>query len=129
MPGGYTLKSLSEVHDAAAEAGFADQAELRFAGGELDAQDTGFTYHRAAPNAHSGFGHRHEEAEEVYVVIGGSGRAKLDDDIVEIKRLDALRVAPQVWRSFSAGPDGLEMLAFGPRHDGDGEVDPGWWEE
>ena len=129
MASRYTLKDLTDVHDVAPDAGFGDVAELRFSGAALDAEDTGFTYHRAEPNAHTGFGHRHEEAEEVYVVIGGSGRVKLDDEIVEVQRLDALRVAPDVWRSFSAGPDGLEMIVFGPRHEGDGEVDPQWWKE
>ncbi len=62
-------------------------------------------------------------------MLSGSGRVKLDDDIVEIQRLDTIRVAPAVWRSFSAGPEGLEMIAFDPRHDGDGEVDPEYWTE
>ena len=54
---------------------------------------------------------------------------KLDDEIVAVQRLDALPVAPDVWRSSSAGPDGLEMIVFGPSHEGDGEVDPQWWKE
>ncbi len=62
-------------------------------------------------------------------MISGSGRMKLDDEIIEIERLDAIRVAPQVWRSFTPGPDGIEVLAFGPRYDGDGEADPEWWKE
>ena len=73
------------------------------------------------------FGHRHDAAEEIYVVLAGSGRAKLDEDIVEIERLDAIRVAPGVTRAFEAGSDGIELLAFGPRRDGDGELIPGWW--
>lgn len=129
MAAGFTHKNLSDVDDSAPEFGFGEFAEMRFAKDALDAEDTGFTYHRTNPNVHSGFGHRHQEAEEVYVVIGGGGRAKLDDEIVEIGRLDVLRVAPEVWRSFSAGPEGLEIIAFGPRHDGDGEVDPNWWPE
>ena len=74
-----------------------------------------------------GFAHRHENAEEVYVVIGGSGRVKLDDDIVDLQRLDALRVAPTVTRQFEAGADGLEIIVFGAQHKGDGEIIPGWW--
>ena len=102
---------------------------MRFAKDDLDAEQAGFTYHRSNPNTHSTFGHRHQEAEEVYVVISGSGRMRLDDEIIEIARLDTIRVAPEVWRGFSAGPDGLEIIAFGARHDGDGEVDPEWWVE
>lgn len=125
----FTHKRLTDVKDSAPEFGFGDQGELRFAKDELESEDTGFTYHRMNPNAHSGFGHRHQDAEEVYVILSGSGRMKLDDEIIEIERLDTIRVAPEVWRSFSAGPDGLEAIAFGPRHDGDGEVDPQWWVE
>jgi len=125
----YTHKNLSEVKDSAPDFGFAEHGEIRFAKDELEADETGFTYHRNNPNVHSGFGHRHQAAEEVCVVIAGSGRAKLDDEIIEIERLDTIRVAPEVWRSFSAGSDGLEMVAFGPRHDNDGEVDSEWWTE
>ena len=60
-------------------------------------------------------------------MLSGSGRVKLDDDIVELAPLDALRVAPAVTRQFEAGPDGMDFLAFGRRHAGDGEVIPGWW--
>jgi mannose-6-phosphate isomerase-like protein (cupin superfamily) len=74
------------------------------------------------PGCRQGFAHRHEAAEEVYVVVGGSGRIKLDDEIEEIRTLDAIRVAPKVARAFEAGPEGLELLAFGPRHEGDGEI-------
>lgn len=102
---------------------------VRFAQEDLQAERTGLTLHRMNPDSHSGFGHRHQEAEEVYVVLSGSGRMKLDDDVIEISVPDAIRVAPTVWRSFSAGPDGLEVLAFGARHEGDGEVDPNWWQE
>ena len=109
--------------------GFGEHGEMRFAAGEFDATETGFTYHRSNPNTHGALGHRHEKAEEVYFVISGSGRAKLDDDIIEIERLDTIRVSPEVWRGFSAGPDGLEMLAFGPHHENDGELDPEFWVE
>ena len=63
------------------------------------------------------------------MVIGGSGRVKLDDDIVELEALDALRVAPTVTRQFEAGPDGLQILAFGQHHERDGEIFPGWWSD
>jgi mannose-6-phosphate isomerase-like protein (cupin superfamily) len=62
-------------------------------------------------------------------VISGSGRVKLDDDIIELTALDALRVSPGVTRQFEGGPDGIELLAFGPRHEGDGEILPGWWSD
>jgi mannose-6-phosphate isomerase-like protein (cupin superfamily) len=85
------------------------------------------SHHRLEPGSRQPFGHRHEQAEEVYVVIAGSGSMKLDDEIVAIEARDAIRVAPTVIRAFEAGPDGLELVAIGTRHDGDGELIPGWW--
>lgn len=125
----YTHKKITEAKDSAPDMGFGEHGEMRFAAKDFDAEDTGFTYHRSNPNTHGALGHRHEKAEEVYFVISGSGRAKLGDDIIEIERLDTIRVSPEVWRGFSAGPDGLEILAFGPHHEGDGELDPEFWVE
>lgn len=129
MSSGYTHRKITEAKDSAPDFGFGEHGEMRFCAEAFDATDTGFTYHRTDPNVHGGLGHRHQNAEEVYVVISGSGRAKFDDEIIEIERLDTIRVAPEVWRGFSSGPDGLEMIAFGAQHEGDGEVDPHWWTE
>lgn len=125
----FTHKKITEVKDMGPEMGAEGRAEVRFAGADFDAEQTGFTHHVLKPNVHSAFGHRHQEAEEVYIVLRGSGRMKLDDEIIEIEELDVIRVSPEVWRGFSAGPDGLEALAFGARHVNDGEVDPQWWIE
>ncbi len=85
---------------------------------------------RPHPGKRSPFVHRHEDAEEIYVILGGSGRVKLDDQIADVRRLDTIRVAPEVARAFEAGPEGLEFLAFGPHHPGDGEpVDDPWADE
>ena len=61
------------------------------------------------------FGHSHREQEEAYVVVAGSGRAKLDDEVIELEARDVLRVAPAVIRSFEAGPDGLDLICIGGR--------------
>jgi mannose-6-phosphate isomerase-like protein (cupin superfamily) len=124
----FTHKKLTDVKDSAPEFGF-EHGEARFAKDALEGQETGVSHHRVKPNERQPFGHRHENAEEVYVVMAGSGRMKLDDEIIEVERLDAIRVAPEVTRAFEAGSGGLEILAFGPRHDGDGEVVPGWWSD
>jgi mannose-6-phosphate isomerase-like protein (cupin superfamily) len=129
MPNQFTLKQLTEVKNSAPEFGFEELQEARFATEDLDAKDTGISHHRVKPGCRQAFGHRHENAEEVYVVISGSGRAKLDDEIIDVARLDAIRVAPTVTRAFEAGDEGLELIAVGPRHEGDGELVPGWWSE
>ncbi|MDX6659720.1 MAG: hypothetical protein QOJ55_542 [Solirubrobacteraceae bacterium] len=123
----YTLKRLTDVEDSAPKFGFSDVQEARFANDDLETEDTGVSHHRVKPGERQAFAHRHDEAEEVYVVLSGSGRVKLDDAILEIEALDAIRVAPGVTRKFEAGSDGIELVAFGPRHDGDGELIKDWW--
>lgn len=125
----FTHAKLTDVKDSAPEFGMEDVQEARFARDALDAERTGLSHLRLKPEQRTPFGHRHDEAEEVYVVIGGSGRLKLDDEIIEVERLDAIRVSPEVIRAFEAGPDGIEVLAVGARHDGDGETVPGWWSD
>ena len=123
----YTHKNLMDVRDAAPELQLAEWQESRFATGDLAADKTGVTHHRIRPNTRQGFAHRHERAEEIYVVLSGSGRVKLGDDVVDLRPLDALRVSPDVLRTWEAGPDGLELLAFGSIVEGDADFVPGWW--
>src|SRR4051795_13371814 len=118
----YAIKNLRDVKDIAPDHGFSETQEAHFATGELGAEDTGLAYHVVKPGRRQAFAHRHENAEEIYVVVGGSGRVKLDDEVRDIAPMDAIRVAPAVARAFEAGDDGLELLAFGPRHHGDGEI-------
>jgi mannose-6-phosphate isomerase-like protein (cupin superfamily) len=79
------------------------------------------------PEQREAFGHRHRTAEEIYVVLAGTGRVKLDDEVVELAPLDAVRVSPGVARSSAAGPDGLEVLIFGPHVESDWETVHGLW--
>jgi mannose-6-phosphate isomerase-like protein (cupin superfamily) len=123
----YTIKNLREVKDMAAGSDFGERQEARFARGDLEAEHTGVAYQIVKPGKRQAFGHRHHEAEEVYVVLGGRGRVKLGEEVVELAPMDALRVAPPVMRAFEAGPEGLELLVFGPHHSGDGETDPEFW--
>ena len=125
----YTKKNLTEVQDAAARMGFSEHQESRFAGKELDAETLGLAYYVVKPGMRQAFGHSHENAEEVYVVVGGRGRMKLDDELVDVGPLDAIRVAPQVARSFEAGDGALQVVAFGPRHEGDAELLMDFWKE
>ena len=123
----YTHKNLGETKDSAPDFGLAEMGEAHFAKDELDCERTGITYLRLNPGQRMPFGHAHNEAEEIYVVAAGAGRIKLDDEIVEVVELDAIRVAPEVARGFEAGPEGITLFAVGARHDGDGEVLKDWW--
>jgi uncharacterized cupin superfamily protein len=123
----YSHINLIEVEDAAPANGFADRWEARVARAALGAEQTGVTYFRLRAGKRSPFAHRHASAEEIYVILSGSGRIKLDEEVVDVRALDAIRVAPEVARAFEAGSDGLEFLAFGPHHPGEAEtVDDAW---
>jgi mannose-6-phosphate isomerase-like protein (cupin superfamily) len=124
--GDFTIKNLKEVDDSAAER---DEMEARFGRKHLDSEHLGVSYFRYGPNFKTSFGHRHREQEEAYVVVGGSGRIKLDDEIVELRQWDAIRVAPNVVRAFAGGPDGIELVAIGADRPegGDGEMVHDFW--
>lgn len=125
----YAIANLREVDDRAPQFGLGDIQEARFAREQLGAERIGLALQLIKPGKRQAFAHRHREAEEIYVVLAGSGRVKLDDHIHEVRPLDAIRVAPQVARAFEAGPEGLELLVFGPHHSGDGEiVREGFWD-
>jgi mannose-6-phosphate isomerase-like protein (cupin superfamily) len=89
------------------------------------------SYFRIAPGFRTPFGHRHAEQEEVYVVVGGSGRIKVEDDVVELSAWDAVRVAPGAMHTLEAGPDGLEYVAVGAPNTAnkDAELVQDWWKD
>ena len=123
----YTIKNLKELEDSAASRG-ADM-EARFGRKHLDSEHLGISYFRYGAGYKPPIGHRHREQEEAYVVVGGSGRVKLDDEIVELREWDVIRVSPQVVRGFEGGPNGLELIAIGSDRPegGDGERIEGFW--
>lgn len=126
----YTLKNLKrDVEDSAVQFGISPALEARFAREPLELQNSGVSYLRLAPGERVPWGHTHKQQEEVYVVVGGSGRIKLDDDVVDVARWDAVRMAPEVMRALEAGPDGLEVVAFGAPATGlhDAQQEMGWW--
>jgi mannose-6-phosphate isomerase-like protein (cupin superfamily) len=127
VPAPFTHKKLTDVEDSAVGFGITEVQEARFAKDALDAEETGVSLQRLKPGKRQPFGHKHDQAEEVYVVMAGSGRVKLDDEILDIETLDAIRVAPGVTRAFEGGPEGISVLAVGARRDGDGELVQGWW--
>lgn len=125
----YTLTNLTDVEDAAVKGGFSEYQEARFANEDLDLESLGVSYQIVKPGKHHAFGHRHKRAEEVYVVLGGSGKIHLDQEELAVKRLDAIRVAPEVTRGFEADTDELELLVFSRRTPGDAEIVEGYFDE
>jgi mannose-6-phosphate isomerase-like protein (cupin superfamily) len=108
------------------------ELEFRAATKPLALEACALTHQRVPPGYRFPYSHRHETQEEVYVVVRGSGRMKLDDEIVDLREWDAVRVPPGTWRGYEAGPEGLELLVIGapnlgddPRGDVDGRRD--WW--
>src|SRR3954465_15999658 len=99
MPDAFTKVNLDAVDDAAPANGFGDRWEARVAREALAAERTGVTFFRLRPGKRSPFTHRHAEAEEVYVVLSGGGRVKLDDELLGVAPLDAIRVAPATARA------------------------------
>jgi mannose-6-phosphate isomerase-like protein (cupin superfamily) len=127
----YTLLHLrSDVEDQAPRFGYSPNLESRFARRALELENSGLTYFKIAPGFRVPFGHRHGEQEEIYLVLSGSARMKLDDEIVELKPLDAIRVPGSVTRGMEAGPQGAEIIAFGaPNNDNkDVEMLPDFWQ-
>src|SRR3954452_7360794 len=126
----FTVKNIRDAEDFAAKHGLSEHQEARFPREDLELDTVGFSHQIVKPGKRHAFAHRHNQAEEVYVVLSGSGRVKLDDQLVDLRPLDAIRVAPAVTRAFEAGPDGLELLVFGERHAGDAEVvQEDFWED
>lgn len=105
----FAVKNLLEIDDAVDS----PEVEARFSRKFLDSAQLGISLFRYAPGFTAKDGHRHEVQEEAYVVVGGSGRIKLDDEVIELRPWDVVRVAPAVVRGFEAGPDGLEVIAIG----------------
>jgi mannose-6-phosphate isomerase-like protein (cupin superfamily) len=128
---GYTLQNLKEVEDQAPNFGLSPHLESRMARVPLELENSGISYLRLAPGFRFPFGHTHNVQEEVYVLVNGSARAKLDDEVVELKAWDALRVPKETMRSFEAGSDGAELLAVGAPNTGPGDanVEHGWWSD
>jgi quercetin dioxygenase-like cupin family protein len=104
---------VDDIKDLAATAGFGDQLETRFARAALGSKEGALGFQRIKPGQRQPFGHKHKEQEEIHVVIRGSGRLKIDHEIIEVGELDAIRIAPDVIRQFEAGPDGMDLLIFG----------------
>ena len=125
----YTHLNLKEVEDQAPKFGLSPDLEFRMGRVPLDMEQAGLSYIRMASNYRIPFGHNHKNQEEVYVVVAGSGRVKLGDEVRELAPWDAVRVHKDTMRGFEADADGLEMIAIGAPNTGPGDADmeQGWW--
>lgn len=128
---GYTKVNLRDDVDDMAKGNMPPGIEAHFAKGALDCEKSGVSYMKLEPDFHPPFGHKHEEQEEVYVVISGGARIKVDDEEIELRPLDAIRMAPDTMRALKAGPEGCELILFGAPKPArqDAELEPGWWPE
>jgi len=127
---GYTIVNLKEVEDQAPNFGLSPDLEARFGRVALDAELIGLTYQRLAPNFQVPWGHTHKTQEEMFVVISGSMRVKVEDEIKELRPWDVIRVSKETARGFEAGPEGVEFIAIGaPGGPGDAENIEGFWDQ
>lgn len=128
---GYTKKNLKEdVENAAPKFGMPDELQARFGRGALEGKSLGLSHMKLEPNFRIPFGHKHAGQEEVYVVVRGSARIKVEDEIVELGEWDAIRFDTDTMRAVEAGPDGVEYIAFGAGDDPrDAEIVQGWWSD
>jgi uncharacterized cupin superfamily protein len=128
--GRYTTTNLrSGVEDAAPAFGMQAGIEARFGRKPLGGKTLGLSLITLAPGFRVPFGHVHAVQEEVYVVVRGAARVKVDDEVVELGEWDAIRFDAGAMRNVEAGPDGVEYLAFGSGDSGDAEMTPGWWSD
>ncbi|MDX6537938.1 MAG: hypothetical protein QOD37_2279 [Gaiellales bacterium] len=129
----FTLRNVKrDLSDLGSMFAGAPDLEFRLATEALELEHSGLGYQRRPPGYRFPYGHTHRKQEEVYVVVRGGGRMKVDDEVFELVEWDAVRVAPGAWRGYEAGPEGLEILVVGapnlgaaPREDVDGQRD--WW--
>lgn len=127
----YTVKNLKRVENMAEQFGLDENLEARFARKPLELSNFGVSYQKLGPGFRMPFGHTHEKQEEAYVVISGSGRIKVGDEIVELTEWDMIRVPNDVPRALEGGADGMEVIAIGApaTQTNDAEMIQGWWSD
>ena len=129
MPGYTKVNLKQDVKDMAPQYGMSPGIESRFARTNLELENSGLSYYRLDPGYRLPFGHRHGEQEEVYLVLSGNARVKVEDEVVELREWDAIRVPAGTAHGFEGGPDGAELLAFGAPNteNKDVEMIQDWW--
>ena len=123
----YTKINLADVKDSAPDFGMSEMGEARFARRQIGADKIGLTLYKMNIGRRVGFGHTHAEVEEAYLVLSGSGRFRVEDDVFDVGERDLVYVPPGAMREWEAGEGGLELVAFGGHAENDAEMRPGWW--
>lgn len=114
----YTLINLRELENMAPRYKHDKDMEARFATKPLALTASGLGFQKIHPGRSIPFKHKHARQEEVFIIVAGSGSIRLDDETVELRAWDAVRVPPEVVRTVEAGADGLEILIVGAPYDG-----------
>ena len=126
--GNYTKINLRRVEDSAPKFDMPSEMHARFARTPIEGETLGVSLFTLEPGFRIPFGHKHTEQEEVYVIVRGSARVKVEDEIVELGEWDAIRFGTDTMRQMEAGPDGVDYVAFGAGDDPqEVEMSPGWW--
>jgi uncharacterized cupin superfamily protein len=119
----------NDVDDQAPNFGLSPNLEARMARVPLGLEHSGVSYLRLAPGFRIPFGHKHKQQEEVYVLVNGNARIKINDEVRELKQWDAVRLHRDTLRGFEAGDEGAEFIAIGAPNTGPGDADivQDWW--
>jgi uncharacterized cupin superfamily protein len=127
----YTHLNLKDVEDQAPNFGLSPDLEFRMARVGLGLENSGLSYLRVAPGFRLPFGHKHKNQEEVYVLVSGTARMKIEDEVKELKQWDAVRVHKDTMRTIEGGDDGAEFLVVGAPNTGPGDAETvqGWWSD
>jgi uncharacterized cupin superfamily protein len=128
--GGYTTIDLRGVEDQAPNFDMPAGIESRFARRALGGETFGLSLFTLAPGFRMPFGHKHTTQEEAYIVLRGSARIRVEDEVVDVGEMEAIRFDPGSMRAVEAGTDGVEYLAVSAGDDPrDAEMTPAWWSE
>ena len=126
----YSIKTLEDIPDVLGDY----PGEMRMtAASDLGTEQVSFTWRRmpAQTGGKGSYGHRHRTQEEIYLVLSGRLEFKLDDEVVELGPLTAVRVAPDTPRSiWNAGPDEAVLMIASVRSEdpkGDVELVEDFW--
>lgn len=117
----YTVVNLHELENMSVKFGHDKDMEARFATKPLQLKASGLGMQKVLPGRTIPFKHKHAEQEEVFIIVAGEGAILIDDESVELKTWDAVRVPPEAVRTVRAGPRGLDMIIVGAPYNGDND--------